>query len=277
MSSSSWGLGPYGLIPWGSATPGMMSLQDAVAISTHEVRILLSSEPQNISPNKPGDALNPDTWTIQRLDTAELLTVVTVVKESDLVYVLFSIDPFGPNGVTHTVSTNSLMDFSGARINPPRSADFAGIVSSRDDVLSQLANRQVQARDIANPQVPRADSSVQGGTLVIAESGDYATVTGVELVKKLILRRLTTSKGGFFHLPNYGVGLGVKEPVVGGDLVRLKFEIERQVLEEPEVDGVLATLEQSANTLSIALRSRLRSTGEVFDLALAVPQSSVVL
>ena len=51
-----------------------------------------------------------------------------------------------------------------------------------------------------------------GGSLRIGADGDYVADEGTELMKKLILRRLLTPKGAFFHLPDYGYGLAVKEP-----------------------------------------------------------------
>lgn len=117
------------------------------------------------------------------------------------------------------------------------------------------------------------------GMLEIESGGDYASMTGAELIKKLILRRLTTKPGDFFHLPNYGIGLREKEPLPVSDLRKLAKAIEVQVAQEPEVGAVKATLAYSASaaTLNVRVQVQLKPTGQQVDVAVAVPTGQVVL
>jgi hypothetical protein len=117
------------------------------------------------------------------------------------------------------------------------------------------------------------------GTLVIEADGDYASMTGAALIKKLILRRLTTKPGDFFHLPEYGIGLREKEPLPVADLRKLAKAIELQVAQEPEVGAVKATLAYSASaeTLNVRVQAQLKATGQQVDVAVAVPTGQVVL
>lgn len=116
-----------------------------------------------------------------------------------------------------------------------------------------------------------------GSTLRITTGGDYASQSGEALVKKLILRRLISKPGDFFHLPNYGVGLRVKEPIPTVDLRKLAVQIEQQINLEPEVAESRANLSYAAGTgmLVVSVKVRLKATGDVIQADLAVPSGAV--
>jgi hypothetical protein len=174
--------------------------------------------------------------------------------------------------VTHRVSSLTLLDVSGNLLIPPRHADFYGIMGETVTDPDQLAaGRGAYARDISNPQIPAEMLGVLGGTLVLTSGGDYESVTGADLVRKLLIRRLLSSPGDFFHLPEYGIGFRLKEPVVVSNLVSLKAEIEKQALREPEVEDVNASVTLDANgILTVLLRARLRSSGQQIDVKVPV-------
>jgi hypothetical protein len=277
MSTLGWGFDPYGISPFGHASLGG-ALAGAVAISTHEVLVTLTFEPMNESTTKVGDVSNPATWMVQRLDTLEMLNVIQVNKYGDLEYGIVTYQALGPASVTHRVSTLTLLDSSGALCSPPRQADFAGVIADVDQSpQTKLAQRRVYATDIDNRQTPNVSPDVAGGVLQIGSSGDYELVTGVELVKKLLFRRIMTSPGEFFHLPDYGLGLQLKEPVPVSSLSQKKAELERQALREPEVIEARATITVSSNNvINIQLRVKLQ-TGETAVVSLPVPSAGVML
>jgi len=264
MTLYGWGFDAYGLGPHGSPPFAEgVSIAAAVATSVNEVRVYLTNEPKHASKVAAGDALNPATWTVQRLDGPTYLNVMSVIEYAPTIYGVVTDQPFGNSTIVHEVSSITLLDAGGGIILPPRKAQFAGLVADTDTSLqAKLAKRGAIARDVANPQSPRG-SDVFGGTLVVGSSGDYDTVTGLELVKKLIIRRLSTRQGGFFHLPDYGVGYRVKEPVQPGSLRQVKAEVERQILKEPEVAAASASLTlDTNNVLTIAIKATIRPTGE---------------
>lgn len=102
-----------------------------------------------------------------------------------------------------------------------------------------------------------------GGTLTVETSGDYGSVSGDELVKKLIFRRLISSPGDFFHLPEYGLGLSEKEIVHSANLVQLKAEVERQILLEREVEEASVRLTIDQDILTIQARVRLKNGNQL--------------
>lgn len=119
--------------------------------------------------------------------------------------------------------------------------------------------------------------TMASGTLIITSGGDYASQSGQDLIKKLIVRRLISKPGDFFHLPNYGLGLRIKEPIPNVDLRKLAVQIEEQVNLEPEVAESRASLSYAAGTgtLLINLKVRLKATGDVIQTDLTIPTGSV--
>lgn len=270
--AAGWGLDLYATSPWGGSVKGTgIHVVSARALSTRQVEVVLSDAAQHIANTVPGDALNPATWTVQRLDTTAFLNVVSVEVVTASTYVLTCIQNFGSVMVTHRVGSTTLLDAAGGVVRSPQSADFLGILAA--DVVSidaAVAVRRLAARDLANP--PATTAVAVGGTLQILSGGDYASVTGAELVRKLIIRRLTTIPGEFFHLPTYGGGVKVKEPISPGDLVALKATIEAQVLKEPEVQSASASLSLSADgVLTEVVRAKLKKTGETINVEVAQP------
>jgi len=94
--------------------------------------------------------------------------------------------------------------------------------------------------------------------------GDYEEDSGISLIKKLIIRRLLTPKGGFFHLPDYGLGFAVKEPINPTRLVELKTDIERQCKLEPEIGSVSAVISVGSDGVTIVTIAGTTRSGQPF-------------
>jgi phage baseplate assembly protein W len=78
------------------------------------------------------------------------------------------------------------------------------------------------------------------GTFEVDETGDYSSDVGLANLKKRINRRLITSKGGFVHLPDYGVGVfeHMKRLSMAATRQNLADEARRQIKQEPDVAAV---------------------------------------
>ena len=270
------GTSRYGLENYGGLIVGeIINITGAVAYSTHEVRITLNNSARHVSSFGIGDALNPATWSVQRLNTLEYLDIIAVNIYTAQSYGIVTMQAFGGADVSHEVSSNTLLSANGVLITPPNTARFLGVVDQAShDPLQAIVNIGASIQDIHNPPVPKS----AGGTLKIGTSGDYEAVSGSELVRKLIIRRLTTNTGEFFHLPDYGIGLPEKLPMPTAELVKLKSTIEKQIIRENEVESVVANLSMdSTGILNIKVRAKLRPTGESIDIGLKATPSSVVL
>lgn len=279
-----WGLDDFALLPYGDAASGIgSSIRKALAFSTHEVDVTVANPVQDNSSFLNGDALNPSTWNVQRLDSNVFLHVVAVSQVGTFTYRLLCLEAFGPVTVNHRASSSTLLDTAGNLINNPRSADFEGITeAAKNGFANQLAARKVSSRDYANSQVP--GFAEFAATLQLDGGGDYRTVTGAELTRKLIFRRLISTPGDFFHLPAvgpnaYGVGLRVKEPLPTADLPKLKAKIEQQVLREPLVATAACTLsfDPSHGVLTVLVKAVEKKSGQKVDVGFKVTPAGVVL
>ena len=264
-----WGLGFWGTGSWGFGSSSLVDLYiaNAFAVTTRTVRVTLSTQPQQIFGTLVGDVLNPATWTVTRVDDSTSLTVVAVepINTSTYTYDVRILEEFGSAAVTYRVASTTLLRSDGAPITPPNFYDFIGVAFTSTEVLTSKAPPPPTMVDVANPPFPSDNSLAVGGTLIINSYGDYESVAGEELVKKLIIRRITTQLGGFFHLPDYGIGIGVKQLLPIGDLVKLQTEIERQVKLEPEVQNARVTLSliPADNLLEIDIVAQLVESGAV--------------
>jgi hypothetical protein len=258
---------------YGASARGVgTSILHAVATSTRIVQVTLSGEPLHSSTFVGGDALNPSTWTVQRNDTMAFLHVVGVSPVTQLIYGLLTLEEFADVSVLHSVSSNKLCDVAGFILKPPTSASFYGLLDENEvSQAAHLAKQRVTSRDLNNSQTPSSMQALSGGTLTVNTNGDYDNVSGKALVQKLILRRLISRPGDFFHLPKYGIGLREKEPIPVGNMGKLRIEIERQIRLEPEVADVVVSLELASNgVLTVKPRVVLHPTGEVIAFSLPV-------
>lgn len=278
---NNYGTGAYGdgaystLAPYGSA----------FASGDRVVRVTFTVEPLHFLTTGTGDVLNPRTWTLTEPSTGKIYTVMAVKEVSKLIYEILTLEPFPNHFSTLTLSTATLLTADRVPY-PTLSFSFDGVfLNANVSDESKTVARGYYPKDIANTQVPlQADPTIGvqygemvGGTLTVTSAGDYESMSGEALVKKLILRRLVSKKGEFFHLPNYGIGLREKEPLPVVDLRALAVSIEQQVALEPEVAAVKANLAYSANAsaLVIQLKVQIRPTGSVVQVALAVPTGAI--
>ena len=273
-----WGFDDKGLLPYGDATSGIGAhLTKALAISTREVDVSVSNLVQDNSPFLAGDALNPATWLVQRLDTLAFLTVTSVTQIGTYTYRLLCLEEFGPVTATHRASSSVLRDVSGSVITSPQRADFLGLLDeNKTSIQAQFAASNNSTRDIANPQVP--SDNWFAGTLQLNAAGDYKLESGKQLVRKLILRRLISTPGDFFHMPGYGLGIQLKEPIPPSQLGALKTQIEQQARQEPEVEAARASVTLASNgVLTVKVRVTLRPTHESVDIGFKASDQGLVL
>jgi len=252
---SGWGTIPYGTGPFGFGLWASLFIVDTFVLNERMIRVILSRQPQATSPIVEHDVLNPRSWEITRGDTGEAYTVMGAALVAPQTVDIYTLQKWGDIFVEHTVSAPDLFDSSGNPIVLPFSDTFKGCVARK---LSATPQGQV---DLLNPQFPDQDGT--GGALVIGSSGDYQHESGIPFLRKLIIRRLVTDIGGFFHLDQYGLGLRAKQATIGSDLQRLKGLIERQVALEPEFSAVRATLRLTpTGILYIGIKARLSSSNE---------------
>jgi len=119
--------------------------------------------------------------------------------------------PMSPYPCRYSIAVARVWDESLTAPNGPAIFDFDGLFK---EVTPALFDPIAKNRDIANPQTKRAlsrtvsaDDPLGLATTTYDDSGDVAFDEGLLGYQKLILRCLFTRKGGFLHLPNFGVGV----------------------------------------------------------------------
>lgn len=260
-----WGLGGWGLGSWGFGLgPFSLFIANAYASSTRSIHVTLS-QPADLA-----SALSPTSWTIQRLDTGEFLTVITVVAGAlNQEFDVYTIERFPAYPNQLQIRGDGLLSASLSPIVPPKFAVVYGLANS-------VSVNSVKVVDLENPQYELPDRVA--GTLRVDSSGDYVDHSGVPFLRKLVIRRLMTTPGDFFHLPDYGIGIRLKEPLPMNDLVKLRTEIQRQVLLEPEFDSAQVSVSLATNgVLTITVKAVLSTTQQEVVIPIEVPQSLVSL
>lgn len=250
-----WGTGAWGTGLWGVGESGSLSIERAFAIGPTTVRVVLSRTALDSS------ALNPLTWRVVNAAGKSLVPIAVERGSSNVEYDIRLMHDLTAYPSQHTVSSETLEDSIGETLVAPKSATFAGLGVSA--ARSRTAQIDLDSAHVLSGRVP--------GTLSVDHGGDYRGQSGASLLRKLVIRRLMTMRGGFFHMPTYGQGLMVKETIVSTDLVKLRKEISLQLLEEPEIDSAEARLSlSSSGVLTIAVRARL-VTGQEESVSLEVP------
>lgn len=243
---SGFGLGEWGFDYWG--TSPLLTMQSAVATTTHSVTVTLSQPVRARSPISAGDALNPRTWTVTRVDNSQLFVVIGVLKVTARRLMLFLRTALSSYNRTHRVRATGLISTSGILISAPYEVDFRGVLATT------RVNEPTGPYDLFT-------TDIVGGGLLTTEAGGYARIYGDDVVRKMIYRRLSTMPGSYFHLTQdeFGVGLKIKEVLRGSSLPALKVKIDQEILREPGVLGVTTALSLSNGVLQIKANVRTAS------------------
>ena len=198
----------YGKDAYGTGSEGWggigaaLTIVRALAISTNTVRVTLSREPVHKSVILRGDATNPATWQVTN-DRGVVYTVLETTQFAPEVWDVHVLESWDVYQVTHTVGSTTLVTANGYVIAPPNSADFPGLLST---IAAQSPQDQppYAVADLANPPFPLPSRSIQGGSFVIAQNGDYALDVGSDFYRKMVLRVISIQPNGFPWAPGWG-------------------------------------------------------------------------
>lgn len=271
--TTEWGRGPWGL---GAEVDPAVPPAYVYASGDRTIRVTLTFEPLWQSPIGLGDARNPKTWHIEEPSTGRVFNVLAVRRISSTELELTTLQPLRTSLSELALTAPTLKAVNGSAVLN-FAAPFAGqqtVSNSTDQLKTQAVGYSL--RDVANPPTP---NSPVGGTLQVTAGGDYQSVTGTALLRKLIMRRLISKPGDFFHLPTYGAALEEKVPMATTDLRQLAKHIETQLRLEPEVTdaAVRLTLQAASNTLVVQMTVAVAPTGEKIELGLDYPTAGLAL
>lgn len=237
----SYGLGTWGLDYFG--TDPSLYLQNAVAVTTHSVLVTTSTPVRATSPLSPGDALNPRSWTVTRVTGGLNYTVVGVLPVTERRFQLFLRTALASSNYLHRVTSTVLQSSTGLLISAPYYAEFRGVAPAEAIV------DRYRPFDLASTEIV-------GGSLKTNEAGGYVRVYGDDLIRKMVIRRLVTMPGAYFHIApsDFGQDLKIKEPLRVSSLSTMKVQIEEEIRKEPGVIGAVANLSLTGGILTIKAR-----------------------
>lgn len=269
-----WGLDYWGVGPWGILPPdlGSFELESFFATSERTVRVTFTQAALVGTPLLAGAALNVRTWSLATNDTPTVNPIILGVREIE-----------GSEGRQFELYTlrklpryPSTLTLSCATILSAASAPLAGVPSL---VAHGAAQARTTIRDNRSTPSDLKSAQVPGATLAAVlkptAGGDYEVESGDELLRKMVIRRLTTEPGEFAFLPeNFGIRMRVKSAIRGGGgLNDLREQIEAQVRQEPDVVEARAVLSYKPNLglLQVQIRMVRKSTGRPVDANFDVP------
>jgi hypothetical protein len=265
VGSSGWGAAPWGSSPWGGGAAGAAQLCLGLAIAVREnvVRLFFSEPVKYTRWCDHGDASRLGCYSvavvggtgIDGLASREVApAAVELVDGAGGRQVDLTVDRvFSPYGVLYAATVTGILSASGLMLGiGANQVLFQGLQKGLPSALTEHA---VATGDIANPQTLRAlfdplpeagrRSDVLLGTYRADGTGDLANDGGLTSYKKRLFRRLTTKKGRFGHLPNYGVDLvgSVKMLARPGVRDALAADAEEQIRMEPETESATVRVE----------------------------------
>ena len=214
-------------------------------------------------PLDPVYLTDPTRWTVAPVGLGEPVTVVSVTEEDPQTRWRLSLSPdmslgalqysvtFDPTGTPLTMSPGCL---TVTVLSPPAAPVYPTPLTAL--LASDLPF------DVANPQLVRDAGIVDPpplGQYQVDDRGDFALDNRLQNIRKRILRRISTPRGGFFHLPNYGFAQPPKGNVRPSELRKLAADAKAQVEREPEVVRVQVSVQQipqQPNVVVLAVRAR---------------------
>lgn len=238
----------------------------ASPVASNAFEVVFTGKPVGVSNVDPASATNRLNYTLSVTSGGGTFPVVTSVVD------LEPADDVQAGAWRVRVNTDRrlLLDTTYLVVvsNVTREEDGAGLAPAPGDRASFLG--AAVARPLRQPRPVAVDVGVDffydffggrapSGAYVLDAKSDYDVHAGREALRKRVIRRIISSPGGFFHLPRYGVGLRVKEPLRTTDLNDIQETIQRQVDEEPDVlqSAVqVALVDRSVLFIQVTARTR---------------------
>lgn len=251
-------------MPFGSGGPASLSFVEQVTLNT--IRVRFSGSVSTKNRGAVFDALYDRGYTLSAFNDAEadVPRVIWAARE-DAQTVILSLDaPLTPF-VVYELTVSSAI--TGGGVFGGDSAMFATV-----GVATQPATQITRSFDLANEPAGEfgPDNPVPLGTLIRDTDGDYKNDAGLANLRKRVIRRITTRRGAFAHLPDYGMNLPIKSLFRPSVLRTLQADALEQVLAERGV--ISATVVMSVPRAGI-LRFGIRVVGDTgsFGVDVSVP------
>lgn len=283
-----WGLGGFGLTPWGGGPIASFDLLGVQPVSETVARYTFTEPPYWDGVGGVADALAGDRYAIVALngvgiDGQAVRPVLVLYAQSVDGYpecIDVVVDrPFSPYPCLYTASANGLRgSISGLPLTVgSTSAQMYGLLRTVESAARELTMRN---RDMASPQTPAATMDPLPdplgavlGSYNVDSTGDYAFDEGLTSYRKRGLRRTYCRKRRFVFLPpDWGAGVVDKLKRSNSPATReaVRADIEEQWRQEPETRSCTVTTLVSPQAPSV-VRFRINAVtrdGRAVDVTL---------
>jgi len=259
-----FGTGAFGSMPLGTGNAVPSSIDYAEAIAENRIRLSFNTAPKFENLATAGDASHLPLYDLSVVESkdregnpARTVSVVHVERVDELTVDLILDRQMSSFPARYRLTVQGLVGVDGL----PFASQVFEVLAVRRGVTPALFEAVANNRDVANPQTLAALSGIEAvpkdsmlGTFRVDGKGDLASDSGLVSYKKRITRRLTTRRGRFAHLEDYGVGLpsSVKALADIGAREALALEAETQIRREPETVSVTVTVEVPATAPNVA-------------------------
>lgn len=241
-----FGAGPAGAMPCGSG--GGIDVAEAEQIATNALRVRLAGNVPISNRGDVRDALYDRAWSLDAPNEPGIFVPRVIWAgvdpglEDSTVILYLDAQLEGPGRVYRVIASEQLIGES----RP---------VSSRSATFRTFGEAQAPGKGATTKSFDLGN--VAPGVMQTDADGDYANDAGLVSRKKRVQRRLTTPKGAFAHLPDYGLLLPIKKTFSVGDLRALQADALAQVRAEGILDAQVAI----SNPASGIVRLTITGTG----------------
>jgi hypothetical protein len=150
----------------------------------------------------------------------------------------------------------------------------AVMIAVRAGLPPPRVDLSISNADLANPQslstIPAGLTPTEDllGTIPVDSTGDLAHDDGLVSYTKRVLRRLSTKKGKYPHIREYGVNFpqSVKTLARAGTLASLAADAASQIREEPETQSASVQVIQQGGVAYFKIRIRCALSATPIDL-----------
>ncbi len=246
-----FGTGSHGTMPFGTSAAPIVAIERVTVEAENRLRLHFNTAPSFLNLQTCRDGFNADAYTItagtclDRLGEATRPVDVVATALIDPLTVDLILDrPMSSYPGCYTLVVDGLKDAVSEIPFAPQTFEVMGLFKG---IPAYTKERTINNRDIANPQTFEAlfdPLPVEGeqannailGAFPTDQRGDVAYDEGLVSYKKRVYRRLTTRKGKFAHLPDYGTFLVARIKELGTPGIRdaMAVDAEEQIRQEPE-------------------------------------------
>lgn len=250
---------------------GGLHLVRAIAVGGQVVRAVFNKAPKTRSPAANNDGLNGANYALT-ITTGSGVVPLCVGACRVVPFPAFGVLLAGEVGIDIQTDRHLVVGLAYTLTASPR------VLAADGDTMGFPYTQPFVGA--ARPQRTRQSETFQGAVDfnsgpdgLIVSNGDIETVSGIPSCKLRCMRRTTTMKGTFAHLPGYGAGFQPKAPMTASRMAPLRADLIQQLKSEPDVQDASVTVSTSSTGAAIIDERIKNRKNQAFTLTVSGPNS----